>query len=577
MCHPRSGSRPRDKSLACVVCWLIGSAVLGFTSPGVGATVRVRGMSRLEAHASPLHDGVEVRGSLVDDADQPVSNASIQVTLDLGGVPPPTVPARGCSSLPGPVTQAGRTMARTNGLGRFCLAFPHGAMARGVRLRFAGDEHHDPTEINRIPIDTLKQTVDFDFYPKPRYLSRERSQHEIWVRARSPLVGSDDPLQLQLLLSRRDEEREALGSTVVRPGERARFIVPSARLGRPGPSLLTLRFAGTDQLQAMSHSTVVETTARVALAMDPPVSSKDGVTIPVTATSSAGPVPSGSVEALVRGQVAGSGRVANGQAEVVLRVRSSRRQDVPVTLRYLPDAPWWLPGDPLVTSITISAPNPWRAWPWFLLASVVAIWGMRNWARPRRRGATLSMDRAEAPTGRADLHVIERGPDRSGWRGQVLDAHEGTPVVGAVVSIVVPSFQPVAATTHTATDSEGKFSLEHVDAGEGARLVVEGKWHTPLSRPVPPPGAVSISVVTRRRALLERLVTWAQRLGRPWAEGQEPTPGQIARVAASRRADGIREWAGAVEVAAFGPSPVDDAGEHRIQALEPQQVRREHG
>jgi hypothetical protein len=167
--------------------------------------------------------------------------------------------------------------------------------------------------------------------------------------------------------------------------------------------------------------------------------------------------------------------------------------------------------------------------------------------------------------------VIERGPPRGGWRGRVLDAHDGAPVAGARVAITGPAFGGGGRAATTTTDDEGRFELPHVDGAnaEGAQIETTARWHARLARPLPIPGYVAIHLVSRRRALLERLVEWARRRGRPWADAGEPTPGHVVRVAKDRRARDVEGWAKAVERAAYGPEPPDEGAEAEVREREP--------
>jgi hypothetical protein len=104
---------------------------------------------------------------------------------------------------------------------------------------------------------------------------------------------------------------------------------------------------------------------------------------------------------------------------------------------------------------------------------------------------------------------------------------------------------------------------------EGARLEVRAPFHVDLIRALPPPGRLSIALVQRRRALLDRLVAWARRAGAPWTTPGEPTPGDVARVARRVGSGSVAGWAERLEVAAYGPEPVDEAAEQAVRAHEP--------
>jgi hypothetical protein len=136
---------------------------------------------------------------------------------------------------------------------------------------------------------------------------------------------------------------------------------------------------------------------------------------------------------------------------------------------------------------------------------------------------------------------------------------------------VVPVFDGEGVAAAQNASDDGTFSLPHVAAAknEGARLVVTARYHATLSEKAPPDGVVAVRLVTRRRALVERLVAWTVRAGRPWAQTPEPTPLELAQVARRRRHGLIADWASAVADAAYGREPPDEAREAEIAAREP--------
>jgi len=172
------------------------------------------------------------------------------------------------------------------------------------------------------------------------------------------------------------------------------------------------------------------------------------------------------------------------------------------------------------------------------------------------------------------VQVIGRAPSAGGWRGVVVDAHEGTPVVGARLSIVVPAFQGDGVIARALADEHGSFSFDPTHARD-ARLVVEADLHSTYEQALPPPSALHVALITRRRALLDRLVRWARHQGAPFDGVSEPTPGHVRRAAArlkmqeGQRWTTVEKWAGQVESAAFGSEPVHAADEESVRAAEP--------
>ncbi len=169
---------------------------------------------------------------------------------------------------------------------------------------------------------------------------------------------------------------------------------------------------------------------------------------------------------------------------------------------------------------------------------------------------------------RAPIDVIEVGDVSGGWRGHVLDAHDGTPIGAATVLLRLPAFDGKGVLRTTQSANDGSFAIEGIpNAGPGAALEVRAAWHTALAAPMPPPGNLVLSLVSRRRTLLGRFAGWA-RGDAEWGRRREPTPGEVARQAA--RAE-ISTWARAVDEAAFGPDPLSEAKEQAVVGREPPQ------
>jgi hypothetical protein len=107
-------------------------------------------------------------------------------------------------------------------------------------------------------------------------------------------------------------------------------------------------------------------------------------------------------------------------------------------------------------------------------------------------------------------------------------------------------------------------------AGPGAALEVRAPFHTALAAPMPPPGTLMLSLVSRRRTLLARFVAWASREG-AWERRGEATPGEVAR--RTERTE-VATWASAVDEAAFGPDPLSEAKEQAVALREPPHNRK---
>jgi hypothetical protein len=147
-----------------------------------------------------------------------------------------------------------------------------------------------------------------------------------------------------------------------------------------------------------------------------------------------------------------------------------------------------------------------------------------------------------------------------------MDAHDALGVAGAQVVVVLSHGELRTAIS----DADGRFEIPTDGTPHAAgRIRVEAVLHASLERPLPPPGRLAITLVTRKRALLARLVLWGGRRGSALQSAKEPTPAEVARAASRAARTDIATWASAVEAAAFGAEAVGAAREAQILALEP--------
>jgi hypothetical protein len=152
----------------------------------------------------------------------------------------------------------------------------------------------------------------------------------------------------------------------------------------------------------------------------------------------------------------------------------------------------------------------------------------------------------------------------------VIDADERTPVARARVSIERPGFDRRDVVASTTTDDQGMFVLEPTDPLPGDELSAEAPLHAPLRSPLPARGDLRVALVLRRRALLDRLVSWAHRRGKPFDLYADPTPAQLRRAAGPDL--GVVRWATAVERAAYGGGVVDEEAQGEVERLAPSEL-----
>lgn len=516
--------------------------------------------------------GTDVAGGLRDDTGQPL--VDVEVTLKASSDPgTPTACPRGTA----PRVDGSKVAMRTDSLGAFCVRFAPGAPVDGLVLGYSGDAYHGAAT-SPVPLETGNRRLSLQFEEPELSASLDSESLIVWVDVTAADgVGVGDPIRL-VLSHRADPSSNVeteVGATDVQVGGRARFDVETRLLGAPGSGKLIVRFSGSAEFAPAEETALIErrATANLALAAAvPPSDPTEGVELHVAVSSVQGAVGEGWVEALADGQTVGIAGVTAGAARLVATFSPPRGRPAAVVIRYVPARDGFRPGESITAVIPIRPASPWGGAPWLVAAGAVGYWVVRAWRRPARaaRGKTPPEPSA---TGRSEALLLERDATGSGWRGRVVDAHDGTAIEGARVTLVVPVFDGEGVAGSFLTGVDGSFQIAHVPAAkqEGARLVAAARHHATLTQPVPPDGTLAVYLVSRRRALLDRLVRWAREAGRPWSRrrGGEPTPLDVAETANHFNHGDVAAWAAAVEEAAFGPVAPDEVREKEIVAREP--------
>jgi hypothetical protein len=540
--------------------WLTPSALFG------AENLRVRGGASVDATASVLDTQIEVKGVVRDDTGRPIGHSTVRLRLleREGAAPLPLPSADACPPSPALRETRGRPgqpdeySIDTDENGAFCVRVP--SEERGVfELTFSDTAGYYDDARRVLAVDRTRLGIELAFVAPPTALALETSRHQIALEIRMrpvPEVRPELPVEVSI------PGRPFREQVVVRAGETTQVNVPSSELGRPGPLELVARYSGTDRFQPTEARVRASATARVVLTLAAPLQpgrAEEGIPLRVAVGSAAGAVASGSVEAR---------KVQSGAAELTLRFDSTRRS-TPVVLYYLAAKPWWLASEPLQINVQTLPPSNWGRWVWLLALVGVGAWLLTGWWRPRP--LPRAKPAAPPPHHRAEpaLRVLE-GSDPSGaWTGRVLDAHDRVPIPGASLTLVQRSFEGERELQRAITGAEGEFTLSPLGDWGGVWIVARARWHSTLERPIPPAGRLSVELVTRRRQVLGRLVSWAQRRGKPWGAAGEPTPGHVAQIARREQKGAISEWARAVESAAYGPDPVDEDVERSVLDREP--------
>lgn len=561
--------------------------------------IKVRGTAKITARAARDQGELVLSGALVDDAGEPLAGQTVTIHVAREGEPnDPKVAeglraARACDRateraplayavrVAGPPTSPDVVVVTDEG-GRFCFRSRPPLVDRyRAHLAWRGSSLVDAADAD-LAFDPTRQALLLRFDPTPRSISLDEPRATFEATA---IVDDDATTHVarDLVLALANERGEEIAQARTDAAGRARFAVPSSRLGAPGPGEVRVSFAGNNDIAFATHVAEIERHAKVSLRVpaiergdQKAANPEDGIPLLVDVTSAAGPVSEGGVEARVGDTVVGAAPVERGIARLTLTFAASTGEAA-VHLRYVPTAPWYEPLGDTVVRVPVRGPGLLAKAPILVAGAAVLLFFLfgRVSARQAKPEPAKAPADAAAREGKPRLDVLRPAASgERGWRGRVVDAHDGAPIAGARLWIERGTFDGRALLASVASDARGEFTLPAIDAGGGdERMGVEAPLHARLVQPLPPPGELAIALVMRKRALLARLVAWAKRAGGAYDARPEPTPGHVRR-AASEEPHTAR-WAEAVEEAVFGGGDVDAQREQEIDRMAPEPSRAE--
>lgn len=561
-----------------------------------GVRIHVRGTAKIVAHAARDQGELILSGSLVDDAGQPIAAQPVTIhvtresdprdarvieglraarTCDRSADRPPT--AYGVRVVGPPDAPDVETI--TDEGGRFCFRARLVPDRHLAHLSWRGSSLVDGADSD-LAFDLSRQGLVLRFDPTPHIILLDAPKVSLEAAA---LVEDDGATQAKpgLALVLANEKNEELGRSITDSSGRARFSVDAPRLGPPGRGSLRVSFVGDAQTAFAVH--VAEIERRVKVTLRVPAAERgdlaaqvpeDGIPLDVDVTSTLGPVAEGGVEARIGDVVVGAAPVERGLARLTLTFTADGTEAL-VRLRYVPSAPWFEAlGEP---SVRVPIRGPGLAAKAPILLAGLAVLAFFLVGRVASKGnkpepAPAKVD-VDAKVGSPRLEVVRAAArGEVGWRGRIVDAHEGTPVAGARVWVDRGTFEGRSVLASVGADADGAFELPGIDGLVGdEQIAVEAPLHARLVQPLPPAGELSIALLLRRRALLARLVGWARKRGRPFDVKPEPTPGHVRRAAAEDFQ--TARWADAVERAVFGVGEVDARTEREIERMVPADPR----
>jgi hypothetical protein len=551
-----------------------------------GPRIHVRGSARIDAQAARDAGDLVLSGALVDDGGQALSGETVALTLAREADPRQIVSfsedgqtARSCggggafhdATDPRPMAAGGPVVLVTDEAGRFCVRVNVPRDKYVATIAWGGTQLLEGAKLD-LPVDTGRQAITLRFDPEPRAVSLDKPQLAVQIIAsyqenQTTHAGASLPLYVT------NEKGDALGAGATNAAGALKLTIPSERLGPPGRGELRVTFNGNGDLTKSVHRAHIERQARVTLTApdDPaaPVSPDEGIPLVVTATTKGGVPPTGSVEARIGDAVVGAAQLENGKAQLVATFAAPREgPEVEVRIRYLPSAPWLVPGEDAIVHLRVKGPSPWKQTPLVVAGLAVIVWLVVGRIKPKAKTSKSTQSPKPVILGEARVEVLRPTRDsRAGWSGRVIDAHDGVAIRGARVRIERPGFERAAVIASAFANEQGRFELR-AEATDGFdELVIDGPLHAELRQPLPACGELQVALVLRKRRLLERLVAWTKRRGRPYDASPEATPGHVRRAAGNDFA--MAKWADAIEKAAYGGGDVDARLEAEVDRLAP--------
>lgn len=520
-------------------------------------SLRISGVATLSTETRRLQDAFEVRITLGDEVGRPLAGAELRTKADTEpGAAPATLQRCGGSRL----ESGAQLSVTTDASGNACVVVTD-LTTGSLEVSFDDPRGYFTPARRAVPLPaSADEAIDVGFDPPLSTLSLDQPLQSIGLVARSRADAKPpEAAELILALAADGGERELTRVALDGFGEVHRLALVSQSFGAPGPARLVARLRGQGRERAQASVGVLRTaTVTLELPANAPREVSPGMTLHVRAASVLGPAPSGVVEARSQGRSVAAAPVARGQAQVTVPSSFAAGAGSVVTLEYVGEGPGWLSGPQLELRAVPPSPSYARYALWICAALLAGLAVALGWRRPPRERPSSEAVLPARP--RPSLEVLEALGAGAGYRGAVRDAHDGTPIAPAVLSFVAAE-PATRVLLETATHSDGSFQVDQAFP-PGTRLEVTAPFHATLTAALPGPGVLQLSLVTRRRALLDRLIRWAERSGRPWTEpARDATPAHVAAVAGAENEPEVERWAHAVERLAYGPAAPDAAAE----------------
>jgi hypothetical protein len=363
-----------------------------------------------------------------------------------------------------------------------------------------------------------------------------------------------------------DSQRHRLSDGMTDKEGTVRFELDSHALTSLGSNQLIASFDGDAKHDPGTATVTVVRQVRVLLELQSTptdVNPGDDVDVTVRALAGHAGVEQGALEVRRDRRTLTSVPIRSGVATFSVPTPSDARGELAFEAHYVSGAPHLVAGTPLVWTVRAEPPG----WPSRLAVAALVVGAavvvVSSWRRSRVAAAPLESAGVLEP----GIHITADPSHAGHFRGRVLDAHDGVPVKGALVRVRRPALTGDGLMFETTTAGDGTFEFTLEGRTRELVLEVRGEDHLPESKPLPSGGRMTVALVTRRRALLQRFVFWARRRGSTRERRGEPTPAELRAGLVDRPS--AANWAAEVERAAFGPDRLDVATDERLRNDEP--------
>ncbi len=515
--------------------------------------VTVRGQAHFTTEVRREADRITVRGVIADDADDPLENADIDLSLSQS-----SISLTSCDESRGP----SRGRLRTNRRGQFCVSTP-GEVARStiLRLSYSGSELVDKVA-KEVELGRAHRTLQL--HAEPAAVSATAGKPLVLVVIAREGAAAAPGVPLVLF----DDQDRPLASAETDAAGKASLSVENS--GAPGFASWAIRAEGTEswfpadaRLTVTRTATATMSTRKSALH----IWEQAGTEIANVSVACAFPI-SGSIELWLEGRRIANAPVENNASSVAFDTSLFvGAQDA--ELRFV-SASEHLVAVPIHITIDARPRQVLRALGIF--GGLVAL-GLFAFGRSEAlRKFAERLLRKRTPLGfKPRPAEVARVNAARGYSGRVVDAYTGTPINGATIRPIAVTFSTQDGTlrgvVNVTTDARGEFEIA------GAQSRVE-RWAVSAvgyrSREVTSSELSFVRLRKRRHALVEDLIMWARAVGTPFDQKPEPTPGHVARVAGQVGEAAI--WARAIESAAFGDGEIDEARDEELSRAQPRTV-----